>query len=125
MPRLTKLRAHQTRASERYDIEEENLATDKEVEERVRKHSRLFHKFRDDNTYFNFDTEGNLTQILTKDQTNTDILQQVDFSFDVAGNLSSIVKEVFDENLDRYLKLQKNFNFDVNGNLESIENIVI
>jgi hypothetical protein len=125
MARLTKLRAHQTRASERYDTEEENLATDQEVEQRVRKHSALFHGFRDDNTHFDFDTSGNLAQIITQDPTDTNLYKQSDFTFDTSGNLTQIIKEIWDHEGQSYVKMQKDFIFDSNGNLIEIQNRII
>ena len=118
MGRITKFRAPQTRAAEEYDTSGENLATDKEVETRVRKHSSLFHHFRNDNTSFNFDNEGNLAQILVKNE-NDDVLTQVDFDF-VDGDLNKITKEIKDEG-QSYVKYEKTFIFD-DGTLSSIDN---
>jgi len=125
MARLTKLRAPQTRASEKYDTGGENLATDAEVEKRVRKHSALFHHNRDDNSEFNFDADGNLAQITVTDPLGIEVLQQSDFTFSLDGNLSQIIKEIWDEEGNQYVKFQKDFIFDSNGNLETIENRII
>lgn len=125
MARLTKLRSTQTRAAERYDTEEENLATDREVELRVRKHSALFHSYRDDNTHFTFDASGDLTQIITQDPTDVSLYKQADFSFDASGNLTQIIKEVWDHEGNSYVKMQKDFSFDASGNLTEIQNRII
>jgi septation ring formation regulator EzrA len=121
---VTKIRARQTRAEEAYDISGGNLATDKEVETRVRKHSALFHHYRDDNTHFHFDVDGNLNKIVISDDSDTDKYQQSDFTFDSDGNLSSIIKEIWDPEGNQYVKMQKDFLF-VDGNLTEIQNRII
>lgn len=122
MARLTKLRAHQTRASESYDTEEENLATDKEVEQRVRKHSWIFHGNRDDTTEFTFSND-NIQSIETKN--GTSLYKKTDFTFDSDGNIQTLIKEYFDENLQSYVKMKKDFLFDSDGNIQNIQNTIL
>lgn len=125
MARVTKFRSRQTRAADTYSADDENLATDGEVEQKVRKHSTLFHGVRDNNTHFIFDADGNLSQIITQDPANAELYKQTDFVFDANGNLSQIVKEIKDVDGSSYTKLQKDLLFDINGNLNEIQNRII
>ena len=125
MARLTKLRARQTRAAEEYSADDFNLATDGEVETRVRKHSALFHHNRNDKTEFTFNAQGDLIRMEILTPNGIDLLQQTDFVYDINGNMTTVIKEVFDEDLNQYVKLQKDFNFDGNGNISSIDNNII
>jgi len=123
---VTRLRSHQTRASERYDLEQENLATDQEVETRVRKHSSLFHHNRNDNTELEFDAQGNLSEINVYSEDGLILLARSTFSFDAGGNLNSINKKVYEmDGSEIYMELQKDFVFDTNGNLSDIQNTKI
>jgi len=122
MGRVTKIRASQTRAGEAYTKQDNSLATDREVEERVKKHSTLFHHNRNDNTIFSFDADGNLTSIEIKDPDTNDTLQKTDLSFDTDGNLSIIEKTIYDSADTVYTKLKKTLDFDADGNLSSISN---
>ena len=125
MARLTKLRAKQTRAGDNYTADDSNLATDGEVEARVRKHSSIFHGVRDDDTVFSFDDSGNLSNITAYIKDGSDVLKDTDFSFDASGNLVTIISEVFDMELNSYAKKQKDFYYDENNNINKIINIII
>ena len=125
MARLTKLRARQTRAGDSYTADNSNLATDGEVEARVRKHSAIFHGTRNDDTTFSFDGEGNLSNITVCASGTSDILKSVDFIFDENGNLSSMINEVFDLELNSYIKKQKDLSYNTNGNIENISNTIL
>jgi len=120
---VTKLRGRQTRASEQYNPSGTGLASDSEVEARVRQHSSLFHHNRNDYTKLYFDTSGNLTDIKTfSDAIETLLLAHTAFTF-LNGNLNTIDKKVYNENgIGLYLNTIQTFNFDVNGNLTSIDN---
>lgn len=120
MARVTKIRAPQTRAAEKYDIVEESLATDNEVETRVRKHSSLFHHNRNDNTQFIFDSLGRLSEINIIKPGTIELLQKSIFTFDIDNNLSNITKTIYD-GLEIYTTLSKDFIY-LNGNLLEIQN---
>ena len=120
---VTKLRGRQTRASEKYDPSGTGLASDSEVEARIRKHSELYHHNRNDVTKLYFDTNENLTDIKTYNDSNENVLlAHSAFEF-IDGNLSKIIKKVYENNGAKlYMHLEKIFSFDINGNLESIAN---
>ena len=120
---VTKLRGKQTRANEKYDPSGAGLASDAEVEARVKLHSSLFHHNRDDITKLIFDINNNLTDIKTFNNANEDILlAHSSFTF-VNGEISVIDKKVYkSDGLSLYLHLTKTFLFDANGNLTSIDN---
>jgi hypothetical protein len=122
--RITKIRAEQTRADEKYDPSGHSLATDSEVESRIRKHSALFHHGRDDNSKMTFDADGKLTDIRVWDETDTLLLQHSEFTYDLSGNLTTLVKTVWEEDGAEYTKLQKDF-LTVNGILTEIQNRII
>jgi len=125
MARLTKLRAKQTRAGDKYAPSEENLATDAEVEARVRKHSQIFHGVRDDNTVFSFDADGILNAIDSYKPGNTEKLKHSEFSFDSDGSLTGIYIEIYDINLNSYVKKQKDISYDSDGIITGISNTIL
>jgi len=120
MARLTKMRARQTRAADNYSASDESLATDGEVERRVRKHSAIFHGIRDDNTEFIFE-DGVLSSIKVYLPDTDDVIKSSDFTFD-NGILTGIYNEVYDLELDVYVKKQKDLSYDSTGTIESIKN---
>ena len=124
---ITKLRGIQTRASDSYNPDDVGLASDAEVEARVRKHSKYFHHNRDDVTKLTFDSVGNLTEIKTYNNDNEDKLYAESlFDFDDLGNLTEIEIKIYEEDSDDlYMHLKKTFNFDDYGNLTKIDNEVV
>ena len=123
MARLTKLRGAQTRASETFSPGTDNLATDTEVEERVQKHSWLFHGRRDENIKLIFDANGQL-QGMEKLGLANELLSNVSFSFQLDGTLSTMVNEKFNLDGTTYIKQQKDFIF-VGGNLDEIQSRIL
>lgn len=123
MARKTKLRAPATRASEEYNTSGENLATDAEVEQRVIKHTEIFHSNRNEIKKFFFD-DNNLIQIQTLNANET-LLKQSDFTFDENSNLTKIIKEIWNENQERFLKIQKDFIFNEDNVLTEIHSTKI
>ena len=123
MAGVTKLRGRQTRASEKYDPSGQGLASDSEVEARVRQHSTLFHHNRGDVTKLTFDSEENLTDIKTYiDDDESILLAHSNFTF-TEGNLSEINKKVYTvDGSEIYMHLKKSFTFTVNGTLDKIIN---
>lgn len=121
---VTKLRGRQTRANDKYDPLGNGLASDAEVESRVRQHSSLFHHNRTDVTKLLFGTDGALTDIKTFNNEEEDILlAHSAFSFDDFGNLISIDKKVYTvDGSELYMNTVKTFTFDDFGNLLSIGN---
>lgn len=126
MGRVTKLRGAQTRASEKYDPSGQSLASDSEVEARVRLHSTLFHHNRDDVIKLLFDIDQNLTDIKTFNNDAEDLLlAHSAFTF-INGEITEIDKKVYaQDGSELYMHLKKTFNFDANGNLTSITNTKI
>jgi len=124
MARLTKIRANQTRAADAYTADNNNLATDGEVEQRVRKHSELFHHNRDDKTVFTYDVNGNLSKLEIYADDNISLLQETSYTY-LNNSILQIVKEVWDADLLQYLKLQKDFIYNASGNIISIQNTKI
>lgn len=120
---VTKLRGRQTRASEKYDPSGTGLASDAEVEARVKSHSSLYHHNRDEVIKLTFDTNENLTDIKTFNNNTEDILlAHSNFTFS-NGNLIEINKKVYKEDGSAlYMHLRKTFSFDINGNISSIGN---
>jgi len=123
---VTKLRGRQTNASKIYDPLGTGLASDGEVEARVKLHSALYHHNRNDVTKLLFDDDQNLTDIKTFNNENEDILlAHSAFTFD-NGNISEIDKKIYSEDGNTlYIQLKKTFNFDTNGNLTSIDNKLV
>jgi len=120
MARVTKLRAKQTRAGEKYTGDNNSLATDGEVEARTLKHSANFHHNRNDYTKFNF-TDGVLTEIETYDNSNLDnLLAKSTFEF-TNGTLTNITKIIYNEDGTVYTELSKDLNYE-NFTINSIEN---
>ena len=121
---VTKLRGRQTRASEKYDPSGTGLASDSEVEARVKLHSALFHHNRNDVIKLVFDTAGNLSEINTFNNAAEDILYGSSiFTFDSRGNLNLITQKVYNQDgLSLYSHIDKIFTFDVDDNLVSIKN---
>jgi hypothetical protein len=121
MGRLTKLRGSQTRASEAFNpTSDDQLATDKEVNERVLKHSSQFHHNRNDRTEFLFDIDGNLSEIKVYNADKTSLYQRTIFTF-VNGEITSMLKTVYNEDGSVYTSLQKDFVFGTE-NIEAIVN---
>jgi len=121
MGRVTKIRARQTRANEKYTADDTSLATDGEVETRVRQHSSLFHHARNEVIKLYF-TNGDLTNITTYDNDAEDNIL-IDTSFVYAnGDLTEIEKVTFNSDGSEYLHLSKSFEYDVDGNLVKINN---
>jgi len=120
---ITRLRGRQTRASEKYDPSGTGLASDKEVESRVRQHSSLFHHNRNDVIKLTFDSNRNLTDIKTFNNDNEDVLL-AHSSFTFSGDdITEIDKKVYSEDgTTLYMHLKKTFTFDTEGTLVSIEN---
>ena len=120
---VTKLRGRQTRASEKYDPSGTGLASDAEVEARVKKHSELYHHNRDDVTRLYFDTSENLTDIKTYTDSNENVLLAHSAFTYSDGNLSKIINKVYEKDGSTlYSHIEKIFSFDANGNLETITN---
>jgi hypothetical protein len=124
MARLTKMRAKQTRAAESYTASDENLATDGEVERRVLKHSEMFHGNSNNNTVFTFDSSGVLSEI-NNYNANDDLIKHSVFTFDNFNTLTGIYLEVYDPELNLYIKKQKDISYDAYGNIHSIKNTII
>lgn len=123
MAGVTRIRGLQTTAGASFDSKDENnLATDREVEERIKKHSYMFHNNGNGKTEFEFDEDNNITSIKIFDNENN-IKQESTFLFE-SGILTKIVKEIFDENQISYSKIQKDFVYN-NGNIQLVTNILV
>lgn len=121
MARLTKLRGSQTRASEEFNPQsDDHLATDKEINERVLKHSSQFHHNRNDRTEFIFDIDGNISSIKVYNSDKSLLLQESNFIFN-ADEISSITKIIYNDDGSVYTELQKSFVF-VDGDISEIIN---
>lgn len=125
MARRTKLRATQTRAGDEYSADDLNLATDGEVEERILKHSGMFHHNRNEKTRFTYLASGGVETVEIFKPDGITLLQKTDFTYTTEGNLLSVTKEVWDDIGNQYIKNRKDFTFDTLGNLTDIQNTIL
>ena len=123
MGRLTKIRSSQTRAKEEYNPSGDNLATDNEVESRVKKNEELFLGNRDENQKMTFDVEGNLTDLRKWDDTDTILLEHNEYVY-TNGDLTSITETVWDDLGEEYTKMTKTF-LRTNGTVSEIQNRLV
>lgn len=109
---FTKTRGTQSRASEQYNPNSDSLATDKEVEDRVRKHSSFFHSNRNEFTEYVLDVNGVLTDIMTyADDTKMHIHNQTNFIYTL-GVLTEINKRVYEsDGITLYSHTTKTLNY--------------
>lgn len=109
---ITKTRGTQSRANEQYNPNSDSLATDKEVEDRVKKHSAFFHSSRNQFTEYVLDGSGTLTDIMTYvDDTKTQLHNQSNFTYTL-GVLTEINKRVYEnDGITLYSHTQKLLNY--------------
>jgi len=117
---VTKLKGRQTSANDKYDPSGTGLASDREVELRVQQHSQMFHHNTNDVIKLYF-TDGLLSSIKTFNNDDEDILLgETTFTFE-SGDLSEIVKKIYNDKGELYMHLKKTFIFN-NGELLKITN---
>ena len=121
---LTKIRSRQTRAADEYSPEGDNLATDTEVENRVRKHSSIFHNIRNFDIKFEFNSNDDISKITYYKQGTTDVLKEANFTYNSDNDIDTITKEIFDNDLNSYNKVKIEFTYD-NGDIKNIKNTVL
>lgn len=109
---ITKTRGSQTRAGEEYNPLSDGLASDREVEDRVKRHSADFHSNRNEFTEYILDEFGVLTDIMSyADDTKTQIYTQTNFVY-TEGSLTQINKRIYEpDGITLYAHTQKVLNY--------------
>ncbi len=99
-----------------------NVITQKELELKyIKEHEELYHHNRNENSVFEFNGDE-LSNI--KIFSGGELRQDSVFEYS-NGELISITKTIWDNDLEIYVTLKKNFQYDAEGILLNIENIII
>jgi len=122
---LTKLRAGQTKSGESYEPESnENLATDKEVEDRIIKHNSIYHNIRNGNTEFVFKNDE-IEKIVTYDGNSNIIIREVLFNYTLNFKINYIEKTIFDINQNIISKIREEYTYNPDDSIKNIKTIII
>jgi hypothetical protein len=118
---VTKLRVQQTRADEKYDPIGDSIASDKEVEARVKKHSSMFHDSREEYKEFVY-TSKLLTELNTYYDVGKTIKAETnDYVYSGNKTLISTERKIYDDDgVTLYSHIIKTFNYDGQGDLIGI-----
>ncbi len=115
----TRIRGDQTKAGDVYDPSKGGLSTDREVEDRVLKHSSLFHGNRNDFTKYIKSGEI-LTDIKVYESVNElQLFRHTAFTY-LGELLTQTDKIVYNLDNSIYTHLRKSFNY-VNGELVNVD----
>ena len=88
------------------------------------KHEELFHTFRESNTFYIYDISNNIIEILVYKPNSSDKIQETLFTY-ILNILSKITKTIWDNDLNIYVKTEKELIFNTNGDLIEIKNIIL
>ena len=90
----------------------------------LKKHEELFHSSRESDTFFIYNLEDNISEILVYKPNSTDKIQETLFTY-ILEVLSKITKTVWDNDLNIHIKTEKELIFDINSRLIEIKNTLL